>query len=249
MSPNRTYKKNFLDNVIVRVDFQKIDLDFLESFHKEIKDVFPFQEKNEVLNSMIVALNQKGPETTTRSVWIFHNARKTKKIQISFDHFLIQYKRYVNKEELLSDIDTLFTKFLGYSKIQTVDRIGLRYTNEINLNKIRAKFSWDKYISKELTGSLSFVDNTEAKLARAFSTLTLKFDEADMTFNYGLWNNDFPSESVRKEFTLDYDCHSRFPINIIDKPLRGFIEKYNEYISDLFELSITAAFRRILNEK
>jgi uncharacterized protein (TIGR04255 family) len=249
---NEVYQKNFLKGVLFRLDFPKINLNFLEDFYAEIKILFPFQSRREGINLLFpkVKENKIDRDDIQTSIWVFENFDKTKKIHISTNSILIEYNKYTNKLELLKDTEDLLGKFLKYSKIETINRVGLRYINEINLNEIKDDFSWDKYISLELLGSLNFAKkDKEAKLAQAINKVVLKEGVADVSFTYGIFNSDFPNESIRREFALDYDCYSRFPINPQDTNIVEIVKTYNSYIEKLFELSITDSLRKIMSKK
>lgn len=86
-------------------------------------------------------------------------------------------------------------------------------------------------------------------MAQAVSRIVLKAHSADISFNFCVFNSDFPNESVRKEFILDYDCYSRFPINPQENDIIEITKSYNSYIEKLFELSITDSLRTIMSKK
>lgn len=248
----KSYKKNYLTNVIFRIDFPQINLNFLEKFSSDIKTLFPFLSKQDVINFILQNPKERKIENNNpqSSVWIFENVKKTKKLHVASNSFVIEYSKYNSKIELLKDIDELLVKFFEYSKIETLNRIGLRYVNQINLNDIKVGFPWNKYISSNLTRALDFVNkNKGKKLAQAISKIVLKESDADIAFVYGIFNSDFPNESVRKEFVLDYDCYSRFPINPQESNISEIAERYNSYIEKLFELSITNSLRKIMNKE
>ncbi len=246
----KTYKRNYLSSVFLRLDFDKVELNFLKEFHKSIEGTFPYLESTTMVNAMVVNMNPKKIQTSDlhKTVWIFHNATKSKKLEISTDNIVMEYKKYINKKDLLNDVSCIFEPFLKAAGIKTINRIGLRYRNEINLNEIKENFTWDRYISSNLISSLKFIKASKGKNARAMGQLVLKYDDADITFNFGLLNNDFPAEVLRKEFILDYDCYSQFPTGTEEGTISKVIERYNKYVDRLFDMSITKLFKEWLNK-
>ena len=65
---------------------------------------------------------------------------------------------------------------------------------------------------------------------------------------HGIWNADYPNENTRREFVMDIDCYSRFPLEP-KHDVNGAIERFNEHIQDIFEASITELLRDILRNK
>jgi uncharacterized protein (TIGR04255 family) len=247
----KNYKRNFLKNVILRIDFPQTSLDFLEKFTLEIQAKFPLQEQIESgAGSFIVGFNNGQFQQSQQKVivWNFYDLKKTKKLEVSGDHLYIEYSKYKNSEDLLSDVRDVVARFIELSKIESINRVGLRYTNEIDLKEVASSVDWSKYFDKNLLGTLNFATKTKSKLARGMSRLVVKEQIADVSFNFGIWNADFPNENVRKEFLLDYDCYSRLPIDVSDVDFVDLIKTYNLYVEKLFEGSITDAFREILNK-
>ncbi len=249
---NKGYQRNFLKSVIFRIDFPKVNLNFLERFYSEIQAGFPFQSKEDVLNVLFQNPKEEKIEKDDlqTTVWTFHNATKSKKIQISYDNIVIEYQKYSNKEELIKDVSVLIPKFIEYAKIETINRLGLRYVNQVDLNEIKKNFTWDKYVSIDLLGMLKFVEKDKnSKLTRAIGKVVFKKEKADIGFNFGVFNSDFPNESIRKEFTLDYDAYSLFPLSPQEQDIIDVVKTYNIYIENLFESSISNELRKILRKK
>lgn len=249
---HKNYKRNFLKEVILRLDFNNAELDFLSDFAKSIKHEFPYFDQQKVLGNPIKIVGggflvDQLPQQNL--LWIFSNLDKTKKLQIAPDHIALTYTRYKNSNELLQDVAELVLPFILQAKIETLNRVGLRYSNEINLNNIKTKFSWSQYLSGHLIGSLNFASSNKMKVARSVGKLSLKEEDADITFNFGVWNSDYPNEALRKEFLLDYDCYSMLPIGTTDTKIIDVVRKYNSYIERLFESSITDNLRDVLNNK
>lgn len=244
------YKRNFLKKVILRLDFDKLDLDFLSKFSEEIKAEMPFQEQKETtVGSILIELKSGQVEQSKQKdfIWNFSDIKKIKKLSITKDSLVLEYNSYADKNELLADITNLVLKFVSLSKLQAIKRLGLRYINEIDLHKEKEKKSWDTYITKELVGSMLYVEKIKLTASRAMGQLALKFPDADILFNYGIWNSDFPNEITQNEFLLDYDCFTKFPIGDLASLLPETVKNFNMKIEGLFEESITREFRNLLN--
>ncbi|HBH71488.1 MAG: hypothetical protein UU88_C0001G0093 [Parcubacteria group bacterium GW2011_GWC1_42_11] len=248
-----SYKQNFLDKVVLRLDFEQIELKNLSSFSTKIKGDFPFQEQKDAIKGKLefdLKKNSVQNDTSSVKVWEFLSATRKKKLTISGDFIIIEYgdRSYKDKNELMKDCDTVIRDFVGTFDITTINRLGLRYINRVDLNFIKTNFNWSDYIAENLLGAVKFGGKTKKMISRAMTQLDLKYDEADLRFRYGIWNQDHPNENTRKEFILDYDCFSRFPLSSEDV-IAETVRNYNVFIQDLFEMSIKPELRKLMSKK
>lgn len=245
----KKYKRNFLAKVIFRIDFDQITLNQLEMFSEKIKDVFPITEEKKGEEGK-VEFNVKTKEFKQTSnpvtTWFFYNEKKTKKIALNSNFLFIEYDKYKNSAELLKDIGFI-QSFIEDFNIKTINRMGLRYVNEIKLEN-KDFLNWNKYINEELIGTLNFATNNKKVLARAMGQMILKEKSSNISFNYGLWNSNFPSEINEKIFVLDFDSYSKFPLDAEGLNLVDLIGKYNQEIQNLFESVIKSELRKILSK-
>lgn len=247
-----TYKKNFLSSVIFRIDFDEIELGQLSAFSKKIKTSFPITEQKDaqefsgILDSKTGVFNHSNKKKT---VWQFFNSDKSKLLEIDNNFIVLSYSKYKDSSVLIKDIEDIFSEFIKQFEVKTIRRIGLRYRNDIDMKKEPSPLKWDKYISKDLISNLKFIESNKIKTSRSLGQIIVREDDAYITFNYGLTNRDYPNEIVKKEFLLDYDCVSKFPTEIKDFSIIDVVKKYNKYVEDLFELSITDGLRVVLNKK
>lgn len=246
------YKKNFLSSVIFRVDFDEIELGQLSAFSKTIKGSFPINEQKDaqefsgVLDSKTGLFNQSHKK---KVIWQFFNADKTKQLEIDSNFIVLSYFKYKDSTILVKDVEDIFSEFIKLFDVKTIKRIGLRYRNDIKFPKETDPLSWDKYIVKNLTSSFKFIESNKMKSSRALGQIVFREDDAYITFNYGLINTDYPNEIAKKEFLLDYDCVSKFPVEVKDFDIVEAVKKYNKYVEKLFELSISDDLRTVLNKK
>jgi uncharacterized protein (TIGR04255 family) len=131
-------------------------------------------------------------------------------------------------------------------KVKIINRIGLRYINQVKPTDNSKPLDWSQYINQHLIGGLSFATETDEGLARSFSQQVYRRDEYELTFSYGIWNDDFPNPIVAKRFILDFDCSSSVPREKTDITLRSEIATYNALIEKHFEASITDKLREEL---
>lgn len=246
----KIYKKNFLENVIFRIDFEPIGLANLESLTKSVNKIFPVVEQQQGFEGEFafnIADGQVIQEKREVISWLLSNKDKTKKMTVGPRSLFIVYDKYKNSEELLSDIKNVVSVFLSAFNVKTVNRVGLRYSNRIRIED-KNPLDWSKYIQPELLGSLNFVTKNKLKIARSMSQLTIKGEDYDLNFNYGIFNDGFPSEVSTRDFVLDYDCYSKFPIDSTELNIEERTKDYNEVVKSLFLKSVTKEYLNYLDK-
>lgn len=249
---SKKYKKNYLTNVIFRVDFLKsVELSSLRIFTEKISNIYPLSKQIDGEEGFIdfdlktKIINQKTNKIVS---WDFFDKNKTKKLNICSSSLFIEYYKYNNSSDLIIDAEKIVKEFVELFGVKTIRRMGLRYVNEINIENEKNFLDWTKYINKDLLGEIVFAGKESLSVSRAMGQLVFKDGFNSLNFNYGIYNNDFPNEINKKSFILDYDYYSNIPIDTSETNLIDTVKDYNKKIEKLFESSITDAFRKLLNK-
>jgi uncharacterized protein (TIGR04255 family) len=246
----KVYKRNFLKSVILRFDFDQADVTFLSSFSEKISKDYPFSKQDSEKSYLFEVKDNNVERIEEKNLyWQFSNPTQNKILKLASTSLTLEYQAsYKSSKDLLETLNDVCIPFLNDAQVKTVNRIGLRYINYIDFKEIKKDFKLSDYLSKKLLSTIEFAEKIKGKVSRQMSQLSLKKEDTEITFNFGIWNNDFPSENTRNEFLMDIDCYSRFPIENNTADLVSKIEKYNLYVQDIFEKSITEKFRDFLNK-
>jgi len=245
------YKTNFLKKVVLRLDFEQAQLSQLPKLLKEenFKKYFPIGGEKKGEEGMIdidfktKKVNQVSNPITT---WEFRNEKDTKKFIIHPRFLVVEYKEYSDSKELLIHT-SIVSNFIKNFDIKTINRLGLRYVNEIVLQG-KDFLSWDEYIDEKLLGSLKFAISNKKILSRAMSTMVFKEENNNINFSYGIWNSNYPAEIREKIFILDFDASSKYPIDAKEADLSSIVKEYNQNIENIFENTIKEGLRKILKK-
>ena len=245
------YESNFLTNVIVRADFVKpLEIEEVEpDLNKIILKNFPRLEPRKLLrirSELKVEPESKyqveaGKESTE---WNYFGKNRDKKVTIGPTFFSLHYiQSYSSFHNLCDEFFELMEAFLKtYSDVQ-VNRLGLRYINEINLPGPEP-LKWDGYLNEKLLSALSIVED-EGIVARGFSELILNKGDMMLNFKYGMHNPDLPAPIKKKIFVLDYDAYFTSLQEIGD--IKSNLEAAHDEIQKLFEDNIEDRLRDILH--
>lgn len=252
---SKKYKRNYLDSVIFRVDFDVLeDEKKLKKCRQKLEQMFPFKEESKGLEGTFeidVVKDSYKSDKKEILTWDYFDTYKSKKVRVTSKFLVVEYlnRSYSDSKELLLDIENIVEVFVNDLGIDTYNRIGLRYINRFDFDiDVSDLIDWNKYFNRDLIGAVNFAKKVKYPISRAMTNLHIRFDEHDTTIRYGIWNQDFPSKNTKKEFILDIDAFSRFAVDA-DSGLSEIVKSYNKSIETIFEKSIGEETRKILNKK
>ena len=245
------YKKNFLKEVIARVDLLNplpgVDVALPGAVSEVAVDSFPIPEPREAVQRE-VQIGPAGVAATEERFkeWRFHGKDRTKTLTIGRQVVLVQYTSYqtyeVVKGEFIRILDRIGELFQG---VQT-QRVGLRYVNEIELAEANPT-DWSAYLAPALLSLFQFPPEAERKaLSRVFHNIELASDAFNLRYRLGMHNPDYPARIRQKVFVLDLDAYTQSAVNV--REVAPLIDDFHATIQRYFEQSITAQLRSIMNE-
>ena len=233
------YKKNFLKNVIFRLDFNSLEqlgTSILPEFGNVIAEKYHSPTQNEVKH-LQVSISADGTKIIKEeSCWIWkyeHKGSAKKSISLLKDALIFEchetgYKNFPTFEE---DVCFIFNKFVELYDVKQFGRMGLRYINEIFIPENKSPLKWEGYINLNLCKALESGIVDSSTPIRSMHQVQIKLDEIDVLFNYGIFNRDYPNPIAKPELILDYDYY-----------ISGVLEK-NDVLSKL--VSLSAVSRRM----
>lgn len=243
---NLKYKKNFLEEVIFRIDFSPILIISSKQpslFQDKIRVDFPGFKKNTIIELTTTfkdALRQD--EQRTMPEWNFRNKEGDSVIKLNQNVLVMVVNRYSNFENYKSSIINVFNSFEQTYKNININRFGLRYKNIIKL-KDGNPVEWNKLINETLIKQLDSKFIGKDEISRAMSQIGLNKDDCNVIINYGIWNKEYPAKVSRKEYILDYDCYTT---NCEELNVEETLITFNTEIKKLFEYSIKDKLREIM---
>ncbi len=242
------YEKNFLTNVIFRLDIGSIlDLNANDNFTKFKKDVFEIlpisSEVKNITKNVNIELNIITDKENIS--YVFENQERTYKFSLSQSNLVIECTKYKNFPDFYEIIEKIINSFTKIYKPISFIRLGLRYVNQIKIERGHT-FIWKDYLDKSLTASMDIFLGGRENLSRAMSSFTMNNDDnnSKLVIIYGMYNSDFPSKIYNKEFILDFDCFTDEIERNEDILIK--LSDFNEVIKKMFELSIKDGLRKIM---
>ena len=204
------YNKNYLKEVIVRVDFLQKFPDINKSlpikFTREVNSIFPIAEpKNIIARNLQISQKDVKTDQFELKEWNFFSKDRSKKLTISEQSFFIIYYAYNTFENFQKDFIRTFSSYMDVFKTQQPSRLGLRYINNF-LFKEPDPLDWAQYFNPHLLSSFQFYSDKKA-ISQIFQSLELNLDSFNLRFQYGMPNPDYPAAIKKKLFVLDFDAY------------------------------------------
>lgn len=251
------YRDNTITNAIIRLDFanpiQTINTELAAAVRSASLCCFEIPEKNEIHSQEIEVSNGPGKKSiamndSTIVEWVFKGKSTRKELKITKDSFLVEVQEYSSFEELKRDFLSVFSTFKStYGEVQ-VSRMGMRYVDQIQPLELRTSDEtwfdyWKKYVDERLLGGFAFTSDDNA-LARHMNSCVMNYGDYSLTFQYGMFNPDFPAVAKKSVFVLDTDVYSAGLLNYED--IVSGLDAFHTQASVWFEKSITNGLRELL---
>jgi uncharacterized protein (TIGR04255 family) len=248
---SHTYKKNYLKQVIFRVDFESVDLGSFEEIKTLLAKDFDISkvlqgrsgnfeikfDSNELINS-----------TQVIDIWQFTNSETGNRFEIGPEHCLLEYFSYKNSDDMKDQIRRYCEEFLEKYEVKSMTRIGLRYINEIYVQPVKKITDWKAFISPDLITYSDFLKQNEKIATRMLNQVEMKTDDFNIIFKYGIWNDKYPSPITNSSFIVDIDGFTRLTVDFAKGELVNIATGLNNAIEDIFELSITDELRKEMDK-
>ena len=247
------YKRNFLSQVLMRIDFLQFlptEAVFCAEVEKLILKDFPFRGKDQKIQMGSIDLvigNSPSASSTTMSGLQREYINGKNKILLANKYIIFEINEYSNFENHYGIICDILTEIFRKNQI-TTERIGIRYINILDSGKVKIRKNMFVPDVSEMLSSLSRKTSDNLSLRRALCLNEYRVSNMVLNFRYGLYNPDYPNEMKQNSMTLDYDCFITEPAETA-KEVDEYIKKGHDAIQELFELSITENFRKVLNDE
>lgn len=245
------YNRNFLTNVILRIDFADKEISLESILDNAIKDTckknFPIlDEKDQEIND--IRINPADLEKTvvskrTIKEWHFWGTRKEKHLTINSSGIVIDCKNYRDFETFNREFSEIFAAFTKKFVDVKFSRVGLRYIDQIKPEgKGRKKWYsfWKTYINSKLLSGINFFEK-DNNFVRHMSDLHMNYEDYMLHLRYGIYNSDFPAVNKQVNFIIDNDIYTTGKYSAAE--VETVIIKFHEKAKEVFENAITNQLR------
>jgi uncharacterized protein (TIGR04255 family) len=241
-----SYTRNFLTNVIGRIDYQPILLLLRQEpaeFQEKIRHDFPRFSKEFLIELKLASEVHEDQQSKKPIAWKFKDKMATQEVTLTADFIAFETNKYTRFPDFSEKLSSIYRLFCETYRPELIKRIGLRYINQIYIPDGNP-LEWDDLINSNLTSSLKAFPDWKQNILRSMHQLHLSKDDFKITFQFGIFNSEYPNTITKKEFILDYDCISEQETEP-DRVIQYF-EQFNKEIENLFEDSIGDGLRNLM---
>ncbi|MEA3282023.1 MAG: TIGR04255 family protein [Euryarchaeota archaeon] len=238
------YKKDYLTNVICRIDFidrLNFSTDQINRLKDDISEDFPDMKDMDV-SFIEVMMGPEEDRTIRKKGKVYEFAHEGKLVRIEPECLVFEFTQYTGFDQFKKLVKKVLNSLdLSNNSVKS-KRIGLRYINQIHLDK-GDPFDWKGLIVDSLVPNTAYTEDKNV-LSRSLGWVDLTYDDFYVRFHYGMFNSEHPNPIARKEFVLDFDCYTKDEQDLSDVPT--LLNRFHEKIKEMFECSILGDLRQIM---
>lgn len=243
------YKKNYLVDVVARVDFveppKALNSNVLpENVQKAIKERYEIYEPNTAIVQGI-QVSDKGFSTQKEEFhqWIYHGVDRDKTINLSKKNAIVTLKKYKDYDQFRLDVLNPLQTVQDTEGATYASRTGLRFIN-IFTDVLSSLEEVPKYFSSMISGQFAGLYEPES-CSRSFLITEYLYGEVKLRMQTGIYNPDYPARIKKLEFIVDIDAYVDTPHPFAN--VGSIIDNLHGHIQRHFEASITNMMRGKLN--
>ena len=243
------YKKNYLSEVIARIDFAQTVATLNQAILPEtIQDViklrYPIFESIKGMTQG-VTITEAGITTDSQEFqqWVYHGENREKTITITQHYITVSLKEYSDYENFKLDVIKPIEEISRLEGEMFINRTGLRYVN-IFPNKSNDFAEISSKFNPMISSPFQSIIDSE-NISRQLLITEYIRDEIKLRIQSGMFNPDYPAKIKNKEFVLDFDAFIDTPHSF--QNINGLFDSLHKAIEDKFEAIITDETRAELN--
>lgn len=244
------YKKNFLVEVVARIDFSEpaeslkrvvLPEEIQNAIKSRYKIYEPSKAKHQDIEISEQGISEKSEEFHQ---WIYHGESREKSITINQRSIVVSLKQYKKYDDFKLDVIEPIRKIVELEGSIYISRTGLRFVNIFE--GLTPTFSdIRRYFHEMISTSFDHLLDAE-HCSRSFLITEYLHDEVKMRLQSGIFNPDYPAKIKKKDFIVDLDAYVDTPHSAAK--VGDLFDNLHTLIQRKFELCITDDMRRILNE-
>lgn len=227
--PYALYSRNPLDSVVVQLRFQPIlkigQGKGIADFQEIVRTTFPEYAEGAVRD---IAIGPEGQFDLHESkAFEFSISAENRKVRLTSDNFLIESKRHLSRDVLLSDLQIVADAMKSVYAPVVCTRLGVRYINVIDPERISRDLGrtvgWRDLVKPDyLEMPADIVDLTDTQFSSQISSSLLP---GMMTVRYGLsLPGNQSTGGLRFTFDIDRFTETDLQIERIGADVRNFTE-------------------------
>jgi len=242
------YKKPFLKDVIVRINFASPIEGFQRALPPKVASSalfnFPISEPQKLQEQTVTITHESIENQRGESMqWTYHGREREKTLHITSEYVSLVLKSYKSYEAMRLELDPILDVIFETQKDLVASRVGVRFVNVLDMPHDGDPFAWGDFVRPDMLATIN-AHKATGILSRAFQIVEFNNNGRSARFQFGLANPDFPAPVRRRQFVIDIDAYYQGALTLADVSTE--IDAAHTTIQQLFEASITDATRALM---
>ena len=177
---------------------------------------------------------QESTALTPMRSFVFQNSIGSRIIRVSVVNFTLLVTDYLHFEDYMAALTAAFTPAIDIFQLHNVDRIGLRYVNQIPIPNENAEIRYKEYVRSPINA-----DTFAAHVPTNFLTeVSVDLEgTSKLTIRSGLLPSQI--DAPTRTYLLDFDCYSLGSVPLSADSLTKLLTQYHEAIEAEFMRAVT----------
>jgi uncharacterized protein (TIGR04255 family) len=171
--------------------------------------------------------------------FVFQNPAGTRTIRVSVENFTVLVTDYRHFEDYKNTLVAALSPAIEIFQLQRVERMGLRYVNQIPIPKEQAEIQYRTRVQSPIDAN-AFLDRVPSNF---LTEISLDLDnEKKLTIRSGLLPQQ--SGAPTRTYLLDLDCYTVGDVSLSRDGLPGLLDEYHGAIEAEFMRAVTDEYWR-----
>lgn len=245
-----SYRQNFLDRVVLRIDFPEsidpLSAELPAGFKETMIAIGPVIERREVKTKTVhIEESAHAVRDRTLQEWWFWNRARTQKAVVSKDYAFLEWDKYTNFTELRTAFAGMLKSFRSATQNIASARLGLRFINIIRLAG-PDPMDWSGMIRPEMLEPSRIIPDDTAPLRVFQYAEWVCSDSLRLKLQYGVHNPDYPAPVKQRQFVIDIDAFHVLPL-AGEGEILAMADRAGVECCRVFEASITQELRGVMD--
>jgi len=220
----------------------------IAAYQHRVESVYPVASSEYIVRLPSSAALGKPlrPESATLTPmrsFVFENSKGSRSVRVSVVNFAFVITDYLHFEDYITALSAAFDPAIEIFQLHHVERIGLRYINEISIPNERADVHYNDYVRSPLNAEAFAAHVPTSFLAEVSVDLD---SEKKLTIRSGL----LPSrpDAATRTYLLDLDCYSLGNVPLSRQNLTALLDQYHDSIETEFMRAATDRYWKYMAE-
>jgi len=218
------------------------------AFQQKVETIYPKSSAEYIVRFPAAVAFGKPPKATAGELtplrsFVFQNQQGSRIVRVSVVSFSLIVTDYIHFEDYTTSLLAAFTPAIELFQLHNVDRLGLRYINQIHLVGPDPEVNYRKYVRSPISA-----ETFESHVPTSFLTeisVDLSTDRK-LTIRSGLLppQNDEPTRT----YLLDLDCYTVGTLPLSNDGIVALLRQFHEVIEGQFTRAVTEHYLRYMAE-